>query len=219
MKLSDSMTIIKALADSSRLMLINALIEKPQYVEELSERLNLAASTVSFHLKKLEKANLVRKEKEQYYVMFHVNHQALDMSLQDLVAVEDIEKAVQEERIQQYKDKVIRAFFKNGKLQNMPAQHKKRWIVLEEFGKHFEQGRTYSEQEVNTIISAMYEDYCTVRRELVDERVLVRDGSSYWRVASDESKPQSSLRKSFQESIESKIHAHHSARKHEELEE
>lgn len=204
MKLSESIGIIKALADSSRLMIINALSEKPQYVEELSERLNLAASTVSFHLKKLEQANLVHKVKEQYYVMFHINREVLNMTLQNLVSIEDIEKAVQEERIRQYKDKVIRSFFKQGKLTRMPAQHKKRWIVLEEIAKRFKKDRIYTEEEVNAIITEVYEDYCTIRREFVEEKIMARDGTSYWLLDSETSEPQTSLRKSFHESLMSK---------------
>lgn len=204
MKLEESMAIVKALADNSRLMIIQALLDKPQYVEELSERLNLAASTVSFHLKKLEQAHLVSKTKEQYYVVFQANCQALNLTLHDLVNVEGIEKAVQEERIQQYTQKVIRTFFKEGKLQQIPAQHKKRWLVLAEIAKRFQSGRSYTEQEVNAIILPVYEDYCTIRRELVEQRLLARHGATYWVAESSDAEPQSGLRKSFQESLKSK---------------
>jgi hypothetical protein len=180
MKLSESIEIIKALADSSRLMIMHALIEKPQYVEELSERLDLAASTVSFHLKKLEAAHLVYKVKEQYYGMYHANHDALAMTLRDLVSVHDIEKTVQEERLQQYRQKVIRTFFKDGMLQKIPAQQKKRRLIFEEFANLFEAGRMYSEQDVNTIISARYDDYCLIRRELIGLKMMAREQGTYW---------------------------------------
>ena len=180
MKLSESIGIVKALADSSRLQIMQSLLDKPQYVEELSERLNLAASTVSFHLKKLEKADLVQKSKEQYYVMFHANQDVLALTLQDLILVENTGKAAQEERMREYRQKVLRSFFQYGRLQRLPAQQKKRRIVLEEFARKFEQGRTYAEQEVNEIIAESYDDYCTIRRELVDWRIMAREGSSYW---------------------------------------
>lgn len=204
MNLSTSLEMVKALADSSRLMILHALLERAQYVEELSERLNLAASTVSFHLKKLEKANLVYKTKEQYYVMFYANRDALALTLQELIDVEDIETAVQEERIQRYKQKVIRAFFRQGKLIRLPAQNKKRWIVLEEIAKRFEPGRRYTEPEVNERIAEVYEDYCTIRRECVEERLMTRDGSTYWVPDAPEPAPRTGLRQSFQESLLSK---------------
>ena len=71
MKILDTIQLLKALADRSRIRIVNALDGKPQYVEELSERLNLAPSTVSFHLKKLEDAGLVHSKKEQYYTVYH----------------------------------------------------------------------------------------------------------------------------------------------------
>ena len=50
----DCIKLMKCLADKSRILIINNLMEEPMYVELLSQRLNLAASTISFHLKKLE---------------------------------------------------------------------------------------------------------------------------------------------------------------------
>ncbi|GAK52341.1 transcriptional regulator, ArsR family [Candidatus Moduliflexus flocculans] len=179
MKFSESISIIKALADSSRLRILDALLEKPRYVEELAECLHLAVSTVSFHLKKLEQANLVSKVKEQYYVMFYANRNALSLTLKDLITVDDLEKSAQEERIQAYKAKVIRTFFADGKLTRIPAQQKKRWIVFEEIARRFTPGQTYQEDEVNARIADVYDDYCTLRRAFVDGGIFTRDGATY----------------------------------------
>ena len=179
MKCSDSLTIIKALADNSRLRILDALLEKPRYVEELAESLHLAVSTVSFHLKKLEQANLVSKVKEQYYVMFYANRNALSLTLKDLITVDDFEKSAQEARIQAYKAKVIRTFFVDGKLTRIPAQQKKRWIVFEEIARRFTPGQTYQEDEVNARIADVYDDYCTLRRAFVDKGIFTREGATY----------------------------------------
>ncbi len=180
MKFQKSVAIIKSLADSSRLQILNALLEKPQCLEELAERLGLAASTVSFHLKKLEAAGLVSKEKHQYYVIFSVNREVLSISLRELVSIEDIEKAVQEERLGHYRQKILKTFFRKGKLQQMPVQRKKRYIILQEFAKKFEKDRQYSEVEVNEIITKMYDDYCLIRREMIEEQLMQREGQTYW---------------------------------------
>ena len=180
MDIKKSITIMKALSDSSRLMVINSLMEKSQCLEELAERLNLASSTISFHLKKLEKAKLVVKEKQQYYVIFSINSDVFNYTLKDLTTFENIEKVVQEERIEKYRQKVLKTFFKDGRLMQLPAQHKKRWIVLNEIADDFELERNYSESEVNSIIAKYYEDYCTIRRELIEEGVMARDGYKYW---------------------------------------
>lgn len=199
MKFSESIAIIKALADPSRLRILDALNDRPHYVEELAERLHLAVSTVSFHLKKLEQANLVSKVKEQYYVMFYANRNALSLTLNDLIAVDDLEKSIQEERIEEYKAKVIQTFFKDGKLTRIPAQQKKRWIVFEEIARKFTPGQIYQEEEINARIAEIHDDYCALRRAFVDGGIFTRNGTTYsvnedWATASR-------LRKSFDDSV------------------
>jgi len=179
MNVKESIGILKALADSSRLMILNALMEKPQYVEELAERLNLAPSTVSFHLKKMECAKLVRKTRDQYYLIYELNPDVFNLTLKELTSVSDARKFVQDERIARYRNKVIRAFFRDSQLIRLPTQHKKRLIVLEEFAGKFQPDRVYDESEVDALITEQFHDYCTVRRELVEERYLERTGQRY----------------------------------------
>jgi len=175
----DSIKIFKCLADKSRLLIINNLMESPMYVELLSERLNLAPSTISFHLKKLEEVKLVYSVKEQYYVVYHLNDDLLSLSLNDLIHIEDPNKEIQEEREEQYKKNVINAFFEYGKLKSIPVQQKKRKIVLEEIAKQFEPDRTYTEREVNIIIADFHDDFCTIRREMVAFNIFERENNIY----------------------------------------
>lgn len=179
MNVNDSITVLKALADGSRLMIINALMDKPQYVEELAERLNLAPSTVSFHLKKMEGAHLVRKTRDQYYLIYELNPEVFDRTLKELTSFSDIQKFVQDERIARYRNKVLKAFFKDSQLVRLPTQHKKRLIVLEEFARKFRPGRIYDEPEVDAAIAEQFNDYCTIRRELVEEHYMAREGARY----------------------------------------
>lgn len=175
----DCIKIFKCLADKSRLLIINNLMEDPMYVELLSQRLNLSASTVSFHLKKLEEADIVYSVKEQYYVVYHLNRDMLSMSLNDLISVGESEIDVQEEREKQYRKSVIDAFFQYGKLKSIPVQQKKRKIVLEEIAKSFEYGKRYTEREVNIIIADFHDDFCTIRREMVAFNIFKRKDGIY----------------------------------------
>lgn len=175
----DCIRIFKCLADKSRLLIINNLMEGPMYVELLSQRLNLAPSTISFHLKKLEAVNLVHSVKEQYYVVYHLNSAILSLSLNDLINVEEAEVDEQGEREQQYRDSVIAAFFEYGKLKSIPVQQKKRKIVLEEIAKSFETNRKYTEREVNIIIADFNDDFCTIRREMVGFNIMERENNIY----------------------------------------
>ncbi len=180
MDIKQSIEIMKALADISRLRVVNALMEKPQYVEELAHRLNLAASTISFHLKKLENAGLVKQRKEQYYIIYELDKTIFEMSLKELTDFEDIERFSHEERLESYRQKVLRTFIKKQKLVKLPVQKKKKLIILEEILKRFKPSKKYTEEEINKIIIPVYEDYCTIRRLMVDEGYMQRNKQFYW---------------------------------------
>ena len=46
----------------------------------------------------------------------------------------------------------------------------------------FETERRYPEAEVNAVINQVHEDHATLRRLLVDYRLMERAGGVYWRV-------------------------------------
>jgi len=82
------------------------------------------------------------------------------------------------------RQKVLTSFFKNGRLTHLPAQRKKRIYILEFFLEQFESGRTYDEAEVNAVIEKVYEDFCTVRREFIAEKMMTRKAGKYRRNSS-----------------------------------
>ncbi len=79
-----------------------------------------------------------------------------------------------------FRAKTLRAFFDGPRLRSIPAKRKARVIVLLELLNRFEAGRVYPEHEVNEILGAAYEDFASLRRELVDYRYLVRADARYW---------------------------------------
>jgi biotin operon repressor len=186
---TDNLTVIKALADASRLRLLQSVLEGPCCVEELAERFGLSASTVSFHLGKLEQAGLVRSRREQYYAMYEAVDGPLDMTLRALVrppaADRAADRATERGRLEMYHRKVLTAFFEGGHLTRLPAQRKKRLIILAAFAAEFASGRVYDETEVNTVIGRRFDDYCTIRREMIDHGMMRRTGAKYRRLLPD----------------------------------
>ena len=63
----------------------------------------------------------------------------------------------------------------------IPAQHKKRLVVLRWPVEDFKPGRQYPEAEVNAILGRRHPDFATLRRHLVDEELMQRRRSVYWR--------------------------------------
>lgn len=174
--------LFKALADGSRLKILSALLDAPKYVEIIAERLELAPSTVSFHLKKLEDAGLVEKEKDQYYIVYSAKKDLLNLPLSHWIGEAHSSTDAEDEREAAYTQKVIETFFKYGKLKSIPVQRKKRLIVLKKLVEAFEFNKSYTEREVNICIADFHDDFATLRRELVNEKLLKRENSIYERV-------------------------------------
>ncbi len=128
---TDAVKLFKCLADPSRLRMIKSLLREDMYVELLAERLSLTSATVSFHLKKMEDASIVRSRKEQYYVMYLLNRPLLENTLKAILDDGETEDAQQRAREAACRQKVIDTFFEYGTLKLIPAQRKKRRICLE----------------------------------------------------------------------------------------
>ena len=91
-------------------------------------------------------------------------------------------RSEQERRDEAYRKKVIETFFEYGRLRAIPAQRKKERICLEEMVCSLEPEKIYTEPELNEILLRFHEDYCTLRRDMISEGLLTRDGGLYRRV-------------------------------------
>jgi len=181
--IDERVKLFKILGDKSRLKIVSTLIKEPMYVELLSERLGLNPSTVSFHLKKLEHVGLVRSEKDQYYVNYHIDKSKLDFNLlHEINTVAAVEKT-EEQREQLYKKKIIDTFYVDGKIESMPVQRKKKIVILEKIAEQFEVDRSYTEKEVNEIIIPIHDDFCLVRREFIMEKLFTRENGIYTKLS------------------------------------
>lgn len=80
----------------------------------------------------------------------------------------------------------------DGKFNRLPGkrQKKKLDVMLAYLADQFEQGRKYTEMEVNEVLNAhhSFNDPATLRRLLFGTGAIDRtiDGRSYWRVVRDE---------------------------------
>lgn len=180
--MEDSIKLFKALSDASRVKILNSLIDAPKYVELLAERLELTPSTVSFHLKKLEEVGLVTKHKDQYYIIYEICNETLNQTLESLLKSTHSQVAIEDARELEYRQKVINNFFKFDKLKTIPVQRKKRLIILEKIVESFNFNKSYTEKEVNLIIADIHDDFATLRRELINEKLMQRENGIYQRL-------------------------------------
>lgn len=178
----DAIQLFKCLSDKTRLQILKSLAVEDMYVERLAQRLGLTASTISFHLKKLADAGAVTSYKNQYYMMYSLCREIFLTNILDIIQEESDEAELQARRDEEYRKKVLSSFFEYGKLKSIPTQRKKERIILEEMVQAFAFDRLYTEREVNLILADYYDDFCTLRRDMIGEQLLTRSQEGYRRI-------------------------------------
>ena len=180
---NELLTFFKALADANRLRIIGLLAGQPYSVEELAALLELRASTVSHHLSRLSEAGLVSARADGYYSVYQLQTDTLHAMARRLLADENLDDLAAGVDLDAYNQRVLGNFVgADGRLRAIPAQRKKRIVVLRFVMKSFQTDRRYSEAQVNEILARFHADTATLRRELVGLGWMAREGSTYWRV-------------------------------------
>lgn len=163
------------MADQTRLKMIGLLALKPTCGQDLAAELGVSAPTVSHHIAKLKKLELVTSVREENTVFYSLNTDRLQQ-LTKAIFKEDEPKP---DKPRDEREKVLRNFFVNGRLKDIPVQRKKKLYVYEEILKAFRPDRDYPESEVNELIKGYFDDFCTIRREFIVNRYMTRDKGIY----------------------------------------
>ena len=182
-QVAELLEFFKALADANRLKIIGLLAQEEYTVEQLAEMLNIRPSTVSHHLTKLSKAGLVSARSESYYNIYRLETKTLEEMSQRLLARETLPAVTAEIDMDAYDRKVINTFCdEQGRIRQFPSQQKKFEAILRYVVKDFESGRHYTERQVNEILYRYSEDVASLRRGLIEYRMMAREGGggSYW---------------------------------------
>jgi len=176
--------LFKALGHPVRLLIVNLVQIKPRHGEELAMILNLNPATISHHLSQLSEVGLLTLTKDQYYRTYSLAGDALTKTLDEMIRLPQagLTADVEEDA---YQNKVLKTFFKRGRLVQIPAQLKKQLIILEKIVQEFEPGREYTEREVNQVLIELHDDVAYLRRSLIDHGLMQREKGVYWRVAED----------------------------------
>ena len=172
--------VFRALGDPVRLRLLGLIAERPRTGKELAEAVSVGAPTVSHHMDKLVRSGLVSVERAGQSRIYSLNQGTLQ-SLARLAtgpspAIESGSPVDEQDR---ERAKVLRDFFDGDRLKKIPAQRKKRVIVLQHLVSRFDPERDYTEREVSEILKSANDDFATLRRELVDYGFMTRAGGVY----------------------------------------
>ena len=184
----DSLTALRAMVDPSRVRILGQLLARPMAVEELVASLDMPAPSVSHHIRLLLEAGLIRQHAEPQRVLYSAGVDRLQEMARSLAptgsSVGGIDNPLDGkcDIVNEYDVKVLRAFFRDGHLVAIPAQEKKKDVILRYLvNRCFPEDRDYTEREVNELLSAYHEDVASLRRYMIVGGLLTRDAGVYRR--------------------------------------
>lgn len=184
----DLLLTLKALSDASRLRIVGLLAARPHAVEELAAAVELTPGTIVHHLKRLEAAGLVTARPSHPYVEYSLRVDRLHALGRQLG---ELERAREDAAtlpgpdgapLPAFEAKVLRAFVVGGRLTSIPAQEKKKLVVLGYLRERcFAAGRDYTEAQVNARLAEFHPDVASLRRYLVEFGLMTRHAGIYRR--------------------------------------
>ncbi|MEO3947337.1 metalloregulator ArsR/SmtB family transcription factor [Gorillibacterium sp. CAU 1737] len=188
MQLEKLVSFHKALSDPTRLRILRLVSEKSLSGQELAARLGVTPPTITHHLVKLREAGLLHEWRDKNTVYVSLNREMLGSKTRGTLAFTAPAQEVKEESDmeqaahEKFKESVLKNFIaKDGRLKSIPAQLKKKIIILEWLAEQFEIGRSYPEKEVNEMIKQVHDDFATLRRELIMHQFMYREKEVYER--------------------------------------
>ena len=179
------MRFFKALANENRLKLLGTLGSKECGVEELATILNLKAPTISHHLAVLKDLGVVAMRVKGNDHLYRLDSRGLEGMAKQVFASFSSEAVVELGEgieFESWERKVLNTFVSGEEIREIPAGYKKRLVILKWLVDFFDESRKYAEPEVNEIIGQHHPDFSTLRRELIDHKLMQRELGVYWRI-------------------------------------
>lgn len=169
----------KTVGDKTRIKIISMLKHGPLHGQALAAKLGLTPPTISYHMTKLKEIDVIYQRRDKNTIYFHLNEKKLKLMAGAILYIGDkpTDTAVISK---EEKHQVISHFFNDeGKLNNIPVKQKKKVIILEHLIQGLQVDQTYEEKELNEYIKQFYDDYATIRRELIMCHFMNRDHGKY----------------------------------------
>jgi hypothetical protein len=171
-------SVVRLLAEPARLRVFSALVLGAGTPAEVATVTGLDIRDVLVGLRRLADGGLVELTGQRAAPVEHV---LTDLARQAAPAAPAEDLGYSDERVAA----VLRTFVRDGRLSGLPAQRRRRIIVLEHLAQSFEPGISYSEAEVDAALKAWSADsgvdHVSLRRYLVDEDLLRRVDGVYRR--------------------------------------
>ena len=173
------MSLANALLDTDRLRIVARLVSAPANRMELAEATGLPHRELIRQLGLLHYFGLVKPVEPaprhpDPYTPFALNEEAFRAARQSLGKLKGRKPRPTDARLM-----TLETFMPGGKLTVFPRKQEQMLIILDEVANKFEPNKQYKEQDINVILEEVNEDYCTLRRSLVDYGYLTRQRGVY----------------------------------------
>lgn len=170
----------KVMGDKTRIRIISLLKTGPLHGQAIAGKLGLRPPTISHHLAKLKEIDIVYQRRDKNTIYFYLNKDKLRKMALEIIRIGDEGMVENFDITDKEKSNIIRNFIDDtGKLTALPAQRKKKLVLLEYMLRGLEHGKLYKEIEINEHIKQYYQDFATIRREFVMGHFMYRQNNMY----------------------------------------
>ena len=174
------LSFVKAMASAERLRIVGVLARGRGTQAEIAEQLHLPVRDVFNNLSYLVEVGVVNETNGVY----DLDEKAIESFARGQFEGKRPSYEVNQEQPEDIR-KVLKTFLNpDGSLKQIPPQGNKLIIVLNFIVDAFAYDTNYSEKEINTILRRFHVDTAALRRYLVDNGLMARegDGTRYWRI-------------------------------------
>ncbi|VAW35672.1 hypothetical protein MNBD_CHLOROFLEXI01-386 [hydrothermal vent metagenome] len=178
----------KVLGNESRLKILGLLANEERSVGELAAFLGLREPTVSHHLANMKKLGLINVRAEGNSRIYWLDVRFLERMSKDILSQGQLAELIPTDNSNAWEQKVLSNFVENGRLKTLPARYKKQRIIMKWVANHFATNTHYPEAALNEQLKQLHPDFASLRRYLIDHKLMARDKNIYWRLPIEETK-------------------------------
>jgi len=175
----DLVRLFKGLADPTRLRMIAAMVDRARCGQDLAAEVGVSPATVSHHLRVLSDAGLLKETRQAPYTFYQLDLEQLQGAVKAVSSPKRVRELATSATVDDETRDVLRAFFDGPRLIALPAQRRKKDLVLEEVLRRLPRRREYREPELNKFIEVIHPDFCTIRREWIMAGYMEREAGVY----------------------------------------
>lgn len=176
----------KVLGNESRLKILGLLANQERSVGELAALLELREPTVSHHLSTMKELGLVNVRAEGNTRIYWLDVKFLESMSKDILSQAQLAELAPAGGENRWERKVLSTFVENGRITQLPTRRKKQAIVMQWVADQFEYNVHYPEAELNERLKELNPDFASLRRYLIDHKLMERDKNIYWRIPPEE---------------------------------